>query len=106
MSDKPTVSSIYLYKPPDNEDFTNSWVYYRIVSIRGPDEAAGKLNAPIQVCKVSWPSFTDIPPMTDTPGITGLTTAYQHMCQLVKSQWGVEHEQSVLIGLLVETTVT
>lgn len=100
MSGEPKLSSIYLYKPPATENITNTWVYYRVDSIRGPDEFAGTLYAPIQICKVSWPTFADIPPLSDTPGITGLASAYEHTCQLVKSQLGVEHEQSQLIGFL------
>lgn len=99
MSDY-NLSSIYLYKPPDAEKFTNKWIYYRIDSINGPDEPSGTMFAPIQVCKVQWPTFADIKPMTDTPGITGLESAYEHMCRIAKGQWGVEHEQSILIGFL------
>lgn len=93
------MRSIYLYKPPQTESFTNSWIYYRIDSIEA-EEPAGHLGAPIQVCKVSWPTFADMPPATDTPGITGLASAYDHMCSLLKAQWGVEHENSVFIGFL------
>lgn len=100
MSKDPDVHSIYLYKPPKTEAYTNTWVYYRIDSVDGPDEPGGTLLAPIQMCKVLWPSFADIAPATDTPGITGLESAYEHMCRLARGQWGVEHEQSVLIGLL------
>lgn len=99
MSDH-DVSSIYLYKPPDTEKWTNTWVYYRVDSIDGPDEPGGTLYAPIQMCKVQWPTFADIPPMTDTPGITGLESAYEHMCQLAKTLWGVEHDKSTFIGFL------
>ena len=94
------LHSIYLYKPPATEKFTNTWVYYRVDSVDGPDEPGGTLRAPIQVCRVSWPSFADIPPMTDTPGITGLESAYEHMCRLVKGQWDVDHEKSIFIGFL------
>jgi hypothetical protein len=49
---------------------------------------------------VSWPTFEDVPPMIDTPGITGLESAHEHQSRLLKEQWAVEHEQSVVIGLL------
>lgn len=93
------MQSIYVYKPPQTENFTNTWIYYRVSSVDA-EEPAGTLYAPIQVCRVSWPTFEDIPPITDTPGITGLASAYEHQCRLVKEQWGVEHEDSVFIGFL------
>src|SRR6201987_6422173 len=94
------VSTVYLYKPPESESFTDTWVYYRVESIRGPDEPSGTLNAPIQMCKVSWPTFVDILPVTDTPGVTGRTSAYKQMCKIAKSQRGVAHEHSLDIGIL------
>ncbi len=100
MSEDYRLSTVYLYKPPESANFTNSWVYYRVESIRGPNEPGGTLNAPIQMCRVAWPSFADIPPVTETPGVTGLTSAYEQMCKIAKSQWGVEHQDSVEIGIL------
>ncbi|MFZ0336171.1 MAG: hypothetical protein WA855_02490 [Candidatus Acidiferrales bacterium] len=97
------MKAIFLYKPPETENFTNSWIYYRVDSVEA-DEPAGSLFAPIQVCKVSWPTFTDIPAATDTPGITGLESAHDHMRRLVKGQWGVDHEESVFIGFLEEAS--
>lgn len=98
--------SVYLYKPPETENFVNSWVYYRVDSVRGPNEPAGTLGAPVQMCRLSWPSFADILPMVDTPGVTGLTSAYRQMCSIAKNQWGVDHEQSILIGMLEYDTKT
>jgi hypothetical protein len=100
MSENYDAHSIYLYKPSKTENITNTWVYYRIDSIDGPTEPGGTLLAPIQMCKVSWPTFADILPMTDIPGVTGLESAYDHMCRLAKGQWGVEHENSTFIGFL------
>lgn len=94
------VSSIYLYKPPETENFTNMWVYYRVDSINGPDEPAGTMFAPIQICKVLWPTFADIKPLTDTGGTTGLESAHEQVCRMAKSLWGVEHEKSTFIGFL------
>jgi hypothetical protein len=91
------INSIFLYKPPASENFTNTWIYYRVASTDG-DELAGTLYAPVQMCRVSWPSLQDIPPMTDTPGVTGLTSAYDAMCNIARGQWGVDHERSVFIG--------
>jgi hypothetical protein len=93
------MRSIYLYKPPQTENYTNTWIYYRVGSVRA-EEPAGTLNAPIQICRVSWPIFEDIPPAADTTGITGLETAFEHTCNLLRGQWGVEHKDSVLIGIL------
>lgn len=100
MNEDHDVSSIYLYKPPETENFTNTWVYYRVDSINGPDQPSGTMFAPIQICKVQWPTFTDIGPPTDTQGITGLKSVHEQVCRMTKSLWGVEHEQSVLIGFL------
>jgi hypothetical protein len=93
------MQSIHLYKPPGTENFTNTWIYYRVTSVRA-EEHAGTLGAPIQVCRVSWPTFQDIGPMIDTPGITGLESAYEHQCRVLKAQLGVEHEESTFIGFL------
>jgi len=94
------MRTIYLYKPPKTEKFTNTWVYYRIDSVNGPDEPEGTLFAPIEICKVSWPTFDDILPITSTPGVTGLESAYEQMCRLARNLWGVDHEQSHFIGFL------
>jgi hypothetical protein len=100
MSEDRDVSSIYLYKPPETEKFPDTWVYYRFDSIDGPDQPAGTLHAPIQICRVSWPSFADIKPPTDTLGTTGLVSAHEQVCRMAKSLWDVEHEKSELIGFL------
>jgi len=92
------MHSIYLYKPPETESITNTWIYYRIASVDAV-EPGGTLFATIQVCKVTWPTFEDIPPVIDTPGITGLESAWEHQCAVLK-RMGVDHEQSVLIGFL------
>lgn len=94
----PNERSIYLGKPAEND--TSSWIYYRVDSVDGPDEPSGTLRAPIQICRVSWPEFDDIPPITETPGVTGLESAYEQMCSVVQSRWGVDHERSALIGIL------
>jgi len=93
------INSIYLYRPPETESITDTWVYYRIASVNA-EEPAGTLGAPIQICRVSWPTFEDIPPATDTTGITGYEVAYEHMCKVLKGQLGIVHENSVLIGFL------
>jgi hypothetical protein len=101
---RPIVKSIYLYKPPDGEDLTDNWVYYRVGSV-SLEEPAGRSGAPIQVCRVSWPTFEDILPMTDTTGITGLATAGEQVATLVKGEWGVEHAKSCLIGIIIRHDV-
>ncbi len=88
---------VYVYKP--NESMTNDWIYYRVASVDG-DVPGGTLGAPIQVCRVSWPKFEDVPPAIDTPGITGYTSAWKHQLRLLLKQWNVEHDQSVMIGVL------
>ena len=92
------MHSIYVYKPPKTENFTNTWVYYRVASVDA-EERSGTLHAPIQLCRVSWPKFEDIQAPIDTPGITGLESAYEHQCRILR-EWGVDHEQSVFIGFL------
>jgi hypothetical protein len=93
------MQSIYLYKPPKSKKLINTWIYYRVASISA-EEPAGTLYAPMEICRVSWPTFKDIPPATETPGITGLRSAHEHLCHLLREQLNVEHEQSVLIGFL------
>jgi hypothetical protein len=96
----PNLHSIYLYKPPATEHMTYTWIYYRVGSIKGADEPGGTLFAPIQMCRVSWPTLADIPPATDTTGITGLASAQEHICNVAKNQWNVDHTDSDLIGFI------
>jgi hypothetical protein len=93
------MQSIYLYKPPETEKFTNTWIYYRIASVDA-EEPAGTLNAPIQICRVSWPKFEDIPPAIDTPGITGRAVAWEHQLKLLLKQLQVDHEQAIFMAFL------
>ena len=93
---RPVIQSVYLYQ---ESELMNDWVYYRIASINS-DEPAGTLGAPIEVCRVEWPTFRDMLPATDTQGITGLASAHNRLCRLVKQLWGVDHKKSVLIGVL------
>ncbi|MGB8522197.1 MAG: hypothetical protein WCD43_04460 [Candidatus Acidiferrales bacterium] len=93
------MQSIYLYIPPETEDLVNTWIYYRVTST-DLDVPAGTLFAPIEVCRVSWPTFEDIPPITTATGITRRVSAREHVSGLIRRQWEVDHEQSVLIGFL------
>ena len=93
------MQSIYLYKPPDTDNLTWDWIYYRVAST-ALDEPAGKPGAPIEICKVSWPTFQDIGKPTVTTGITGLESAIEHETVILKNIFGVEREKSTLIGLL------
>ena len=93
------MQAIYLYKPPQTENLPKAWTYYRVTSIDA-EEPAGTLHAPVEVCKVSWPTFEDILPTTETPGIAGLQSAEVHLCRLLKKQWKVYHGRSVLLGFL------
>jgi hypothetical protein len=92
---------IYLNKRGSNLD--NDWVYYRFRSDGGGD------NDPITVCQVKWPTFEDIDLIGDekkavitSPGLTGLVTAYEQTCLLMKNQWGIEQADSIVIGSLIK----
>lgn len=98
MSERDNFDLIYLNKK--DSSITNDWIYYRLKS-KGADQD------PIEVCKVAWPTFADInliwdesSAMVSTPGLTGLSSAYEQICSLLLSQWSVDHNKSIVIGLL------
>lgn len=84
-----------------NSSDTSKWVYYRVTS------EGGKLDDAVSVCRVEWPTFKDIDRIWDekaavitTPGVTGYTTAYEQTCAIMKNRWDVDHENSLVIGVL------
>ena len=93
----PNLDVIYLYKPAETEAEPQTWTYYRV---RGDFEDGGTL----QVSRVSLPDFKDrqgesgLNDVIDTPGIVGHVTPHLHT--LLQAQWGVDHEKSILIGVL------
>jgi hypothetical protein len=100
MNDKMLFDAIYLNKR--GSDATNNWAYYRITSIGGED------NDPIEACLVSWPAFQDVDSLADestarvwTPGITGLRIARSTLKEFLRNKWGIEHEDSTVIGLII-----
>ncbi len=53
------------------------------------------------MCRVQWPTFADVGEIIDTPGTLAFESAYESTVSLSK-QWGIDHEQSILIGVLAE----
>jgi hypothetical protein len=77
-------------------------VYYRVRS------EGGQLRDAVTVCRVEWPTFADIDKIWDesaavvtTPGVTGLTSAYDEISALMKNKWDANHEGSTVIGMLI-----
>jgi len=91
---------IYLNKL--GSDLDNDWVYYRVRS------DGGNFRDPITICRVEWHTFKDIDLIWDekkavitSPGLTGLASAYEETCRLMKYRWGVDHDDSIIIGSLI-----
>jgi hypothetical protein len=89
---------IYLNKC-SNENDTSGWVYYRVTSVAGLGIQAGQEGSTVRVCRLKWPEFVDLGEVVDTPGTVGYTSAHPNVASLV-AQWGIDHEQSILIGVL------
>lgn len=99
-----TWDLIYLDKHGDADHYPQSWTYYRIRSTTGLGIPAGDLGSSVQVCRVKWPTFEDIDPPTDTPGVVGYTSAEYNANKLLE-QWGVDRKRSILIGSLVREDI-
>jgi hypothetical protein len=93
----PEFDLIFLNKR-GNENDTREWVYYRTAAATGLGIGAGDNGSTVRVCRVKWPEFTDVGEIIDTPGTVGYTSAYLNTVKLV-TQWAVDHEQSILIGV-------
>jgi hypothetical protein len=89
---------IYLNKR-GNENDTSGWLYYRVTSVTGLGVSAGQEGSTVRVCRVNWPKFADLGEVVDTPGTVAYISAHRNTVNLV-SQWGIDHEESVLIGVL------
>jgi hypothetical protein len=104
MNRHDVLDSIYLNHPGGNQ---NHWVYYRLTSL------GGKEGDHIEICLVSWPDFKDIDVVGDekkasviNPGDTGFTSAYPNFTNLLLRKWGVNHEESILIGMRVRPSTS
>jgi hypothetical protein len=89
---------IYLNKRGKEND-TRAWVYYRTTSTTGLGISAGDEGSTVRVCRLRWPDFSDIGEVIDAPGTVGFTSAHPNVVRLV-ARWGIDHEQSILIGVL------
>jgi len=92
------MNLIYLNKRGD-EGNTRGWVYYRVTSTTGMGIDAGTEGSTVRVCRVKWPTFSDIGDIIDTPGTVGYMSAHPNVVGIVR-QWGINHEDSILIGVL------
>jgi hypothetical protein len=92
------IDQIYLDKCGDKNASFN-WLYYRLTSVDGLGNPAGKEESTIQICRVRWPSLGDKGTPVDASGHTDLTAAFPAMNKVL-AEWGVDHEnRGILIGL-------
>jgi hypothetical protein len=90
---------IYVDKGKDTGNhFPDTWKYYRVTGVTGLGNPEGTEEATIQVCRVSWPKLDDIPPATDSPGVTGLASAWEIVNRALR-QWDIDRERSIFIGI-------
>ena len=93
----PEADLIYLNKRGSEMD-TGEWVYYRTTSVTGLGIGGGDEGSTVRVCRVTFPDLTDVGETVDTPGAVGYNSAHPNVVGILRG-WGVEHEQSVLIGV-------
>lgn len=92
------LDQIYLDKCSDENPSFN-WVYYRLTSVDGLGNPAGRGASTIQICRVKWPSLGDKGAPLDTPGQSEHTAGLS-ATNRVLAEWGVDHQnRGVLIGL-------
>lgn len=92
------IDAIYLDKRGSDYD-TSKWVYYRITSVNWSEFKAGQEKSSVEVCRVNFPKFEDTDSPTDSPGQTGMKSAYIDVLKILEQRWGVEHKDENLIGL-------
>jgi hypothetical protein len=89
---------IYLDKCGDDDHYPDKWKYFRVTRVTGLGNIEGTVAATIQVCQVKWPTFEDIPPVNDSPGVTGYASAWEIVNGALR-QWGIERDRSIFIGV-------
>jgi hypothetical protein len=89
---------IYVDKRGDEDNFPDNWKYFRVTGVTGLGNPEGTEAASIQVCRVRWPTLEDIPPISESPGVTGLARAWEIVNGALR-QWGIERERSIFIGI-------
>jgi len=89
---------IFVDKCGDDDHLPDNWKYFRVTGVTGLGNPEGTLAASIQVCRVKWPTLEDIPPLNDSPGVTGFERAWDIVNGALR-QWGIERERSIFIGI-------
>ena len=79
-----------IYVDKRDSNWTNEWKYYRVTPI-------AKTN--IEVCEVDFPTLLDRCVAPQTPGIVVLEAAHRINVKLLAKNYGIVHEQAVLIGV-------
>ena len=74
-------------------------MYYRLTSVDGLGNPAGKEGGTIQTCRVRWPSLGDKGTSVATPVHTGPSIVFPTVNKVL-AEWGVDHKnRGILIGL-------
>lgn len=90
---------IYLDKGEDTGDLLpDTWQYFRVTGENRLGHPEGTEGASIQVCRVKWPTLEDIPPMTDSPGVTTYASSWEIVNGALR-QSGIDRERSIIIGI-------
>lgn len=92
------LDEIYVDKLGDEDHLPDTWKYYRVTGVTGLGNPEGTEEATIQVCRVSWPTLEDIPPVNDSPGVVTYTRAWEIVGDALR-QWGIDRDRSIFIGL-------
>jgi hypothetical protein len=93
------MDMIYLDKGTDTGDrFPHTWQYFRVSGVDWSDFREGTVGATLQVCRVKWPTFEDILPITDSPGVTTDASTWEIVNGALR-QSGIERGRSTFIGI-------
>jgi len=92
------TDEIYVDKHGDEDHLPDTWTYFRVTSVTGLGNPEGTEGSTIQVCRLKWPTFEDVPPVVDTPGIVALAVAWEAVNTALKN-WGIDREESIFIGV-------
>ena len=83
----PVFDLIWLDKQDSN--CTSDWKYYRMTGV----------GDNIEICQVTFPALADFGKAIQTPCIVGLAVAPEKSAELLKNQFTIDRNRSILIGV-------
>jgi hypothetical protein len=99
------IDTIWLNKPKGGDSEPDTWVYYRVTPVAGGGQPAGADKSNVEVCRLHWPTLEDLTGFSqdqgivETAGSVGLVSAELDTTDIVKGKFGIDHRQSILMGI-------